>query len=71
MIKRAWQHKNDLVQGFTKKYKVHVLVYYETTNDIVSAIQREKHLKKWRRAWKTRLIEEKNPQWRDLYNDLL
>jgi putative endonuclease len=61
LVKRIYEHKNDLVGGFTKKYKVHRLVYFETTNDVYGAIQREKQLKKWNRQWKIRLIEEKNP----------
>ena len=70
MKKRVYEHKNDLVEGFTKKYKVHNLVYYEQTTDALSAIQREKQLKKWERAWKIRLIEKNNPTWKDLYDDL-
>jgi putative endonuclease len=65
--KRIWQHKNDLVDGFTKKYGVHCLVYYELHNDIASAITREKQLKKWNRAWKLELIEKQNPDWNDLW----
>ena len=68
--KRVYEHKHDLVEGFTKKYQVHILVYYEMTNDIESAIRREKLLKKWRRRWKIALIEKNNPEWKDLYNDL-
>lgn len=67
---RVWEHKNDLVEGFTSKYGVHMLVYYEVTGDIRSAITREKQLKKWNRGWKLRLIESFNPTWRDLYEDL-
>jgi len=70
-IKRIWEHKNDVVGGFTKKYQVHFLVYYELTPDINSAIKREKQLKKWRRKWKLELIEKKNPNWNDLYQSLL
>jgi putative endonuclease len=62
LAKRAWEHKNDLVEGFTKKYGVHRLVYYEMHADMLSAITREKQLKKWNRAWKLELIEEKNPE---------
>ncbi|MDO8688783.1 MAG: GIY-YIG nuclease family protein [Dehalococcoidia bacterium] len=65
--KRVYQHKNDLVAGFTQKYRVHDLVYYETTDDVNAAITREKQLKKWERPWKIRLIEERNPGWDDLY----
>lgn len=67
---RVYEHKNDLVDGFTKKYQVHSLVYYEVTNDIESAIRREKQLKKWKRKWKIELIEKNNPIWKDLYDDL-
>ncbi len=68
--KRIYEHKEGLIDGFTKKYKVDKLVYFETTNDINSAIQREKHLKKWKREWKIKLIEENNNCWKDLYDDL-
>jgi putative endonuclease len=68
--KRIYEHKNDLVEGFTKKYKVHHLVYIEETNDVNAAITREKQLKKWKRAWKLRLIESLNPEWKDLYDEL-
>ncbi len=68
--KRVWEHKNNLVEGFTKKYKVHILVYYESTNDVKSVIAREKQLKNWKRKWKIELIEKTNPEWRDLYDDL-
>jgi putative endonuclease len=61
--KRAWTHKNDLIEGFTRKYGVHLLVYYELYEDMVSAITREKQIKKWNRAWKLELIEEQNPDW--------
>ncbi len=68
--KRVYEHKNDLVAGFTKKYQVHMLVHYEMTNDIKSAIRREKQLKNWKRKWKIELIEKNNPSWKDLYDDL-
>ena len=71
LIKRVYEHKNNLVDGFTKKYKVHSLVYYEQYNDVESAIIREKRLKKWNRRWKLELIEKENPRWRDLYEDLI
>lgn len=71
MIKRIYEHKNDIIDGFTKKYSVHKLVYYEVTNNINSAIQREKRFKKWNRKWKIELIAKVNPDWKDLYNDLL
>ena len=70
LIKRIYEHKQGLVEGFTKKYTVHQLVYYEETSDIKSAIEREKRLKKWERKWKIELIEKHNPQWKDLYVDL-
>ena len=70
LIKRVWQHKNDLVEGFTKQYGVHVLVWYESHETMESAIKREKAIKKWNRKWKLKLIEQSNPQWRDLYEEL-
>lgn len=71
LLQRVWQHKNNQIEGFTQKYDVKQLVYYEVTEDIVSAIAREKQIKKWNRAWKIRLIEEMNPEWRDLYYELI
>ena len=70
-VKRIWEHKNDVVDGFAKKYEIHLLVYYELTPDVNSAIKREKQLKKWRRKWKLELIEKMNPDWDDLYPDIL
>jgi putative endonuclease len=67
--RRLYEHRNGLVEGFTKKYNVHKLVYYENTSDVYSAISREKQLKKWRREKKNQLIEMMNPQWRDLSKD--
>src|ERR1043165_4298207 len=67
LIRRVFEHKSKFVRGFTKKYDVVKLVYYEQYDDIENAIQREKRLKKWNRQWKIRLIEEKNPNWDDLY----
>jgi putative endonuclease len=69
LIKRVWQHKNDLVGGFTKQYGVHMLVWYEPHETMESAIQREKNIKKWNRRWKLALIEKSNPNWKDLFND--
>ena len=66
VLRRAWEHKSDAVEGFTKRYGVHLLVYCETFEDISHAIRREKQMKKWNRAWKLRLIEERNPEWLDL-----
>lgn len=71
LVRRVWEHRSDVVDGFTKKYGVHRLVYYEQTESIEAAIQREKRLKKWDRAAKIRLIEGFNPEWRDLYEELI
>ena len=71
LLRRISEHKNDSVDGFTKKYKIHKLVYYEEINDVKVAIQREKQVKKWERQWKINLIEKNNPEWKDLYYDLL
>ena len=71
LIKRVWQHKNNLADGFTKKYGVHLLVYFEETSDAESAITREKQLKTWNRQWKINLIVKSNPYWKDLYPGLL
>jgi len=68
---RVWQHKNDRLEGFTKKYGVHRLVWYEATTDVAGAILREKQMKKWRRQWKINLIEKGNPNWDDLYEGIL
>ena len=70
LIKRVWQHKNDLVEGFTKQYGLHMLVWYEPHETMDSAIKREKAIKKWNRRWKLKLIEQSNPLWRDLYKEL-
>ena len=70
LIRRVCEHKNDLIEGFTKKYQIHQLVYYEQTNDVREAITREKQMKKWKRSWKIELIEEHNPEWKDLYDDI-
>jgi len=70
IVKRVWQHKNGLAEGFTKKYGIKRLVYYEIHEDAENAMKREKQLKKWRRAWKVELVEEKNSEWRDLYADI-
>ncbi|MFH1428437.1 MAG: GIY-YIG nuclease family protein [Candidatus Margulisiibacteriota bacterium] len=71
IIRRVYEHKNELADGFTKKYKVKDLVYYEEYSRMTDAIVREKQLKEWKRQWKLRLIEEKNPNWKDLYPGLL
>ena len=67
ITRRVWQHRQGLVEGFTKSYNVHRLVYCETFARPIDAIQREKRLKKWNRAWKVQLIEAANPGWKDLY----
>ena len=71
LLRRVWQHRNDVHEGFTKKYGVHRLVWYEATTDIEGAIRREKQMKKWRRQWKINLIEKENPDWDDLYEGLM
>ena len=71
LVQRIWQHKNDFVEGFTRRYGVHSLVWYEPCGTMETAIVREKAIKEWKRAWKIRLIEESNPAWLDLYEDLL
>ena len=71
LIRRVYEHKNGIIEGFTKKYKTKRLVYFEETTDVQGAITREKRIKKWRRSWKIELIEENNPQWRDLYYDII
>ena len=70
LTKRVYEHKNGLVEGFTKKYGVHRLVYYEIAKDAETALSRERQMKKWNRAWKLRLIEEQNPEWADLFDSL-
>ena len=67
LVRRVFEHKSKFVRGFTKKYNVVKLVYFEQYDDIENALQREKRLKKWNRQWKVRLIEERNPNWDDLY----
>ena len=69
--RRVWEHKQNLVEGFTKKYRIKKLIYYEETPDVMSAIAREKELKGWRRSKKTALITENNPDWRDLAEDFM
>ena len=70
LIQRIWQHKNKLVKGFTEKYNVTRLVYFEQHQDVLEAIKREKQLKKWSRQWKIDLIEEQNPEWEDFWDSL-
>jgi len=71
LTRRVYEHKNKMIDGFTKKYSVDKLVYFEMYNDIRNAIEREKNMKKWKREWKIELIEKDNPNWDDLYNTLL
>lgn len=70
LVKRVWAHKNNLVEGFTKRYNVHHLVWYELHESMNSSIEREKKMKEWKRAWKIKLIEENNPNWNDLYDSI-
>jgi putative endonuclease len=67
LTKRVWQHKEGLIEGFTKKYGIQLLVWFEHTESIEAAIAREKQIKKWNRSWKIELIEAGNPDWKDLY----
>jgi len=71
LVRRVYEHKNNLVEGFTNTYGVHKLVHWEQSENIETALQREKQLKKWKRQWKLALIEERNASWRDLYEELL
>lgn len=71
LVRRVYEHRNGLVDGFTKKYGVKDLVYFEETNDVKEAIIREKRLKTWKRKWKIELIEKSNPNWLDLYNEII
>ncbi len=71
LVKRVWEHRNDLAEGFTKRYGVHTLVWYELHEEMPSAIAREKAMKEWKRRWKLDLIERDNPEWRDLYENVL
>ncbi len=71
VVRRVWEHKNNAVDGFTKKYGVHMLVYYELHETMPDAILREKQMKRWNRAWKIELIQGSNPEWRDVYQDII
>lgn len=71
LVQRIWQHRNDQVEGFSKTYNVHQLVYYELHDTMEQAILREKRLKKWNRNWKLRLIEKENPGWVDLWDRII
>ena len=70
LLRRVWEHKNKLVPGFTRRYNVDRLVWFETHEDREAAIRREKQIKEWKRDWKIELIERENPHWLDLYRDL-
>ena len=71
LIKRVWEHKHDFIEGFTKRYQVHQLVWYEKHETLESAIRREKAIKEWKRKWKLEMIEKTNPKWEDVYNEIL
>ena len=71
LVKRTWEHRNNMVEGFTKRYSVHHLVWYELHESMESAIQREKRLKEWKRVWKLELIESTNPNWQGLYHKIV
>ena len=70
LVKRVWEHKQGVVAGFTSKYKVHMLVWFEMHEQMTAAITREKQIKKWNRDWKIRMIEENNPEWNDLWDEV-
>ncbi len=70
LIRRIWEHKNNVVSGFTAKYKIHQLVYYEIHRYRIEALRRESRIKNWRRNWKLKIIEEFNPHWSDLYDEI-
>lgn len=69
LVKQVWEHKNNLVGGFTRKHRVHRLVYYERFDTMLEAITREKQMKRWHRTWKLKVVEEMNPEWRDLWEN--
>jgi len=71
LVKRIYEHREGLIDGFTKRYDVKMLVWFELTNDIEAAIAREKQIKKWNRQWKLRLVDQSNPEWRDLYPEIV
>ena len=70
IARRVWEHKNNVIEGFTKKYNIHLLVYYEIHATMPDAILREKQIKHWNRVWKIKLIQQMNSEWRDLYEDI-
>ena len=69
--RRIYEHRNNLIKGFTKKYNIHNLVYFEQATDVKVAIEREKNIKNWKRKWKLELIEKDNPGWKDLYDGIV
>lgn len=69
--KRIWEHQQGIVEGFTRRYRIHQLVYFELHEDMLAAITREKQIKKWNRAWKLKIIEQQNPNWEDLWLRIL
>jgi putative endonuclease len=71
LTKRVWEHKSGMVEGFTKRYSIHRLVWYELHENMESAITKEKRIKEWKRAWKLELIESVNPDWQDLYQSIV
>jgi len=71
LVRRVHEHKSGAVEGFTKRYEIHHLVWFDETGDVTAAIEREKVMKRWPRAYKLKVIEDMNPQWRDLYDDLI
>ncbi len=71
LVKRVYEHKINLVEGFTKKYKVHDLIYYEVYDDPIEAMKREKNMKKRNRYWKIKLVNKMNPKWKDLYSEIV
>ena len=71
LVKRVWEHKQHVVEGFTKEYDVTHLVWYECHESMVSAIEKEKVIKNWKRHWKLKEIEKLNPEWNDLYNEII
>jgi putative endonuclease len=71
LLRRVYEHREGILDGFSKKYDIKRLVYYEIHQDIKEAIAREKRIKSWKRDWKLRLIEEANPEWKDLYEEML
>ena len=71
LVKRIWEHKTHVIPCFTSKYKIHRLVYFEIHQDYYLALSRERQMKKWERAWKIKLIQNENPQWKDLYLEII